>query len=103
MILHRRIHKFVPGKFDEGVVLAKEFDRLGRAILGSQSKLYVSSMWGGAQPRPRLIVDTEHENLAAMEKYYQRFFELPAVQQLLPQWQAVEAESWAENYELLSD
>jgi hypothetical protein len=101
MILHRRIHKFASGKFDEGVALGKEFDRIARERLGCQSRLYVTSLWGGRQPSPRLIVDTEHHSLAEMERYFARFYDLPEVQGLLPQWKALEEESWSENYTLL--
>jgi hypothetical protein len=103
MILHRRIHKFVAGKFDEGVDLAQQLNRLGRDKLGAKSQVYVSSIWGGSQPRPRLFIDTQHMTLAAMEDYFAKFFDLPEVKELMPKWQAVEEESWAENYTLLVD
>lgn len=103
MILHRRIHKFVHGQFDTGVGLAKDLDRLARQHLASRSRLYVSSAWGGQQPRPRLIVDTEHDSLSAMEDYFERFKALPEVALLLPKWCAVEEETWAETYVLVPD
>jgi hypothetical protein len=103
MILHRRIHKFVNGKFDEGVALAQKLNRLARDKLGCKSRLYKSSILGGSLPRPRLVVDTEHESLAALESYFADFFALPEVKKLLPRWQELEEESWAENYTLLPD
>lgn len=102
MILHRRIHKFASGKFDDGVALAQEFNRVARDRLGCGSKMYVASMWGGSLPRPRLVVDTEHESLAELEQYYARFFALAEVQALVPRWAAVVEDTWTENYVLVT-
>jgi hypothetical protein len=60
--------------------------------------MYVASMWGGSLPRPRLVVDTEHESLAELEQYYARFFALAEVQALVPRWAAVVEDTWTENY-----
>lgn len=103
MILHRRIHKFVSGKFDEGIELAMEFRRVGQEKLGVTSRVYRTDLHGGPLPRGRLIIDNLFVNLAAIDDYYQAFFALPELAESLARWKALEEESWAENYVLLAD
>ena len=98
MILHRRIHKMTFDGFAEGLGLAVELNRLAGEKLGKRGLVYHPSMLGSSLSRRHIVVDTYHDNLAAMEEYYRAFLGLPEVQPLLPRWNEVEEDSWAENF-----
>lgn len=98
MILHRRIHKLKVDRFEEGLSLARELNRIASAKLGKQGKVYHPSMLGSSLSRRHVVVDTYHDSLSTMEEYYRAFLDLPEVQSLLPRWNDVEEESWAENF-----
>lgn len=101
MILHRRIHKFRKESFDEGVQLAKQLNDISTTKLGRGGTLYAPSMLGSALSRRHLVIDTVHENLAAMEQHFQSFLALDEVRPLLGRWNEVEEETWAENYRII--
>ncbi len=98
MILHRRIHKFRKEAFEEGVQIALKFNTIAASRLNKPAVVYQPAMAGSSLSRRHIVIDTRHESLAAMEKYYAEFGKLEEVQNLLARWNEVEEESWAENY-----
>lgn len=98
MILHRRIHKFKAGDFNEGLQLACQLNQLASEKLGKRGMVYQPSMLGSGMSRRHVVVDTYHDSLGAMEEYYRSFMALAEVKTILTRWSDVEEESWSENF-----
>jgi hypothetical protein len=90
MLVNRRTFIINSGHYDEAVALLQEARQISQSSVGfadTQFRIYTSEFG----PFDTIVLETEHEHLAAYEHYWDAAFSHPTIPEWFTRWKQVTA------------